>query len=165
MTIRPSDPAAVVCTPLAVERAALAGVLPSLPVLRTGKGPARSLTSAGRAEVRDRPLAVAGLAGAVTDDLRPGDLVVATELRTGSSVPKSLPAAPLVAGALRRAGLPVRLGPIRSTDRIVHGAARAGLAADGVVAVDMESTQLAGAAGRHPVLVLRAVVDTPRHPL
>ena len=47
----------------------------------------------------------------------------------------------------------------------MHGAARAGFAADGVLAVDMESAQLAAAAGGQPVLVLRAVVDTPQHPL
>jgi 4-hydroxy-3-methylbut-2-en-1-yl diphosphate reductase len=177
MTERQSATAAVVCTPLAVEHAALAPALDSLLVLRTGKGPARSRLSAARPELRDRPLVVAGLAGAVAADLAPGDLVVATEVRAelgadssldggpaaGRSIP--LPAAPLVAGALRRAGLPVRLGPIRSTDRIVHGAARAALAAEQVLAVDMESAQLAAAAGDHPALVLRAVVDTPQHPL
>jgi len=165
MTGARSGVPAVVCAPLAVERAALARAVRPLPVLRTGKGPARSLASAERPAVRDRPLVVAGLAGAVADGLQPGDLVIGTELRTGSSPPIPLPAAPLVAGALRRAGLPVQLGPIASTDRIVHGSARAPLAADGVLAVDMESAQLAGAAGEHPVLVLRAVVDTPRHPL
>ncbi len=158
------EPAAVVCTPLVVERAAVARALRPLPVLRTGQGPARSATSAARAEVRDRPLVVVGLAGAVTDDLQPGELVVATELR-GSGAPRALPAAPLVAGALRRLGLPARPGPITSTERIVHGVARDRFAADGTLAVDLESAQLAAAAGEHPVLVLRAVVDTPRHPL
>jgi 4-hydroxy-3-methylbut-2-en-1-yl diphosphate reductase len=159
--------AAVICTPLTVEHAALAPALRPLPVLRTGKGPARSMASAARAELQDRPLAIAGLAGGVADGLQPGDLVVATELRAqdGAGQPILSPAAPLVAGALRRAGLPVRLGPIASSERIVHGAARAGFAADGVLAVDMESVQLAAAAGGQPVLVLRAVVDTPQHPL
>jgi len=174
MTGTRPEPAAVVCTPLAAEHAAVARALRPLPVVRTGKGPARSATSAARAEVRDRPLVVAGLAGAVADDLQPGDLVVATEVRAtelpggglpGAGAPTVIPAAPLVAGALRRAGLPARLGPIGSTDRIVHGAARARFAADGALAVDLESAQLAAAAGEHPVLVLRAVVDTPRHPL
>jgi 4-hydroxy-3-methylbut-2-enyl diphosphate reductase len=154
----------VVCTPLAVEHAALARELRSLPVIRTGRGPARSTESAGRADVRNRPLVVAGLAGAVADGVQPGELVVATELR-GASERITSPAAPLVAGALRRAGLPARLGPIHSTATIVHGADRAGFAAEGVLAVDMESAQLATAAGDQPVLVLRAVVDTPAHPL
>ncbi|MFL6164432.1 MAG: 4-hydroxy-3-methylbut-2-enyl diphosphate reductase [Jatrophihabitantaceae bacterium] len=164
MTTTQRDGAAVICTPLAVEHAALAPVLRPVPVIRTGRGPARSNRSAGRPELRDRPLVVAGLAGGVADGVRPGELVVATEVR-GAGDPIVSPAAPLVAGALRRAGLPARLGPIHSTDRIVHGAARAGFAAEQVLAVDMESAQLAAAAGRHPVLVLRAVVDTPRHPL
>ncbi|HTZ43352.1 MAG TPA: 4-hydroxy-3-methylbut-2-enyl diphosphate reductase [Jatrophihabitans sp.] len=160
---------AVICTPLAVEHAAVAPALPDLTVLRTGRGPARSAASAARAGLRDRPVAVAGLAGAVAAGLRPGDLVVATEVRgsgaAGNGVPVPVPAAPLVAGALRRAGLPVRLGPVHTSERIVHGAERAAFAADGVLAVDMESAQLATGAAGHPVLVVRAVVDTPEHPL
>jgi len=168
MRTAPAEAPAVICAPLAVEHAALASALRPLPVLRTGKGQARSRASAARTELRDRPLAIAGLAGAMTDGLRPGDLVVATELRTDparSGAERTIPAAPLVAGALARAGLPVRLGPIASTAKIVHGAARAAFAAAGVLAVDMESAQLATAAGEQPVLVVRAVVDTPAHPL
>ena len=158
---------AVICTPLAVERAAVAPAT-ALPVLRTGAGPARSAAAADRAELRGRAVAIAGVAGALTNQLSPGDLVVASELRAAgrpvsSSRPIPVPAAPLVAGALRRAGLPVHVGPIVSTTSVVHGGQRAQLAASGALAVDLESAWLA--AGDRPVLAVRAVVDTPRHPL
>ena len=51
---------------------------------------------------------------------RPGDLVVATELRTpDGSRPPPWPAAALLAGELRRAGLRVRTGPIVSAPPVV----------------------------------------------
>jgi hypothetical protein len=59
---------------------------------------------------------------------------------------------------LRRLGLTVHIGPIRSVSRI----ARAPVA-DGSLAVDMESAQLAGAGV--PFAVVRAIVDTIDHPL
>jgi 4-hydroxy-3-methylbut-2-enyl diphosphate reductase len=47
----------------------------------------------------------------------------------------------------------------------VDGAERAALAATGALAVDTESAALAAAAGGLPVLVVRAVSDTPSRPL
>jgi 4-hydroxy-3-methylbut-2-enyl diphosphate reductase len=138
-----------VLTPLRTEWLALRGRLRHPPV-RTGR-------SAGRGT--DGPALVAGVAGALTDDLRPGDLVVASELRHGDAVLPSA-AATLVAGALRRAGLRVHLGPVVTTDRVVDDPAeRARLAATGALAVDTESALLADPAGR--TVVVRAVVDTP----
>ena len=106
---------------------------------------------------------VAGVAGGLRDDIAPGDLVVADEVRVGDTVLPSR-AAPLLAGALRRAGLPVHRGPVVHADHLVDsGAERAALASTGALAVDTESGLLIGAHGR--TAVLRAVVDTPDRPL
>ena len=74
---------ALVCTPLRSERAALWRAT-AAPVMRTGMGPSRLVDAVG-------PLLVAGVAGAVTDQLRPGDLIVASDLRTADSRPKAMP--------------------------------------------------------------------------
>jgi 4-hydroxy-3-methylbut-2-en-1-yl diphosphate reductase len=55
----------------------------------------------------------------------------------------------------------VYVGPILSFDHLVHGAERAALAADGALAVDMESAWLAPVAAGSPFAVLRVVLDTP----
>jgi len=127
-------------------------------------GPCRAQEAAVRLADRLGPdigaVAVAGFAGAVTEDLRPGDLVVATEVRSPDGRTISCSAPPLAA-ALRRRGLPVRLGPVLSTERVVPGAARRALAQTGAIAVDMETAWLAPAAAGRPLAVLRAVVDTP----
>jgi 4-hydroxy-3-methylbut-2-enyl diphosphate reductase len=161
---------AVVCAPLAVERAAVAwrrgGVPPALRAVRTGMGPRRSAASA--TTLPDLPLVVAGVAGALAAGVEPGDLVVASEVGTvdgGDAVTSA--SAPLLAGALRRCGLRVHVGPVVSSPRVVAGGAREVLAARGALAVDMESATLAAAASAagRPFAAVRAVVDTPRHPL
>jgi len=147
----------LVCTPLRVERLAVGGG-----AVRTGGGRrSREWAHTHRPDAA-RPLLVAGVAGALDPRLRPGDLVVATEVRSGGTV-VPCPSAPLLATALRRRGLPVHLGPLVSSPRLVTGAARGLLAADGELAVDLESAALV--AGGGPVAVVRAVVDTPSHPL
>ena len=155
-----------VCTPLAVERAALHGRISGLLLVRTGMGSRRSAKAAARlAAAGPRPVVVAGLAGALDPRLRPGDLVVATEVRGPDAATVSVPAAGPLAVALRRHGLRVHLGPVVSHPAPVHGAARSGLAAAGALAVDMESVWLAAAAAGGPFAVVRAVVDTPGTPL
>jgi 4-hydroxy-3-methylbut-2-en-1-yl diphosphate reductase len=114
------------------------------------------------------PTLVAGVAGALTDDLRPGDLLVADRVE-GPHFATECPPAPLVVGALRRAGLPARLGTVVSTERVVDGARRTALAAKRsvdppvrvAVAVDTESAFLAPAVPLGQLVVVRAVVDTP----
>src|SRR5258708_23707339 len=88
-------------------------------VLMTGYWPVRSAAAAARLEPSGAGLAVAGVAGALADDLRVGDLVVASQVLGGSGPAVSCPSAPLLAGELRRAGLPVRLGPIATVDHLV----------------------------------------------
>ena len=107
---------------------------------------------------------VAGTGGGLTDDLSPGDLVVATEVSDGTTT-TACPSAPLLAGELRRAGLAVRTGPVVSVERLAGGRERARAADAGALAVDLESAWLAAAAGGRPVAVVRAISDTPRRPL
>ena len=134
-------------------------------VVATGYGPRRA---AGRAAaLRQVPfgaLAIAGTGGGLARDLRPGDLVVASEVRDGETV-IPCPSAPLLAGELRRAGLRVRVGPVVSVDHLVHGAERDRLAATGALVADLESAALARAAAGRPLAVIRAVSDTPDRPL
>jgi 4-hydroxy-3-methylbut-2-enyl diphosphate reductase len=155
----------LVAAPLRIEAMAVRRGLPAELVVCTGMGPARSRRAARALRAR-RPgaLAVAGVCGALTDELAAGDVVVATEVRSADGV-IPCPSAALLVGALRAAGLTAHAGPIVSVDHVVHGAERAELATTGALAVDMESAMLASAADGGPLAVLRVVVDTPRRPL
>jgi 4-hydroxy-3-methylbut-2-enyl diphosphate reductase len=149
---------AEVLTPLRSEWLALRGLrgrrLRAAHLVRTGRAAGGS---------RPEPSLVAGVAGALTGGIEPGDLVVAdTICHDGVRVPSY--AAPLLAGALRRHGVRVHVGTVVTTGRLVDTVGeRARLAATGAIAVDNESALLAGAHGR--TAVLRAVVDTPTRPL
>jgi 4-hydroxy-3-methylbut-2-enyl diphosphate reductase len=134
-------------------------------VVATGYGPRRA--SARAATLRQQPfaaLAVAGTGGGLAADLRPGDLVVASEVSDGHNVIPCASAA-LLAGELRRAGLRVRVGRVVTVDHLVRGAERERLAATGALVADMESAVLARAADGRPLAVVRAVSDTPDRPL
>jgi 4-hydroxy-3-methylbut-2-enyl diphosphate reductase len=96
--------------------------------------------------------------------MRPGDLVVASEVHGGDAVVRCAGAVDLAA-ALRGTGRTVHIGPIRTTDHVVHGSERDVLLRTGAIAVDTESALLAVAAGGRPVAVVRAVSDTPSFPL
>jgi 4-hydroxy-3-methylbut-2-en-1-yl diphosphate reductase len=156
----------LVCSPLRLEAMAVRrGLHGAGTVQVTGYGAARSRRQAAAlAGGGFGMLAVAGVGGGLTDDLIPGDLVVGTEVSDGTTVTRC-PAAPLLAGELRRAGLRARAGPVITVDRLVGGPARQQLAAGGAVLADMESAHLARAAGDRPVVVLRAVSDTPARPV
>ena len=156
----------VVCAPLLPEaRAVRPGIGDGGHVRVTGYGPVRSRRQAARLrEDAFGSLAVAGVGGGLAGDLSLGDLVVATEVSDGTTV-TYCPSAPLLAGEMLRAGLPVRSGPVLSVDRLVHGRDRERLAAGGALVADMESAWLVAGAGDRPVAVVRAISDTPRYPL
>ena len=120
-----------------------------------------------RRPLPDGQLVLAGVAGAVAPGLGPGDIVVADRVVLDAAADRDaavvLPGAADLAKALRIAGLTVHLGPVGGADRIVTGAARAAWADRGALAVDMESGVLART-GRLAAVV-RAIVDTPAHPL
>jgi len=175
--------------PLRVEAEALRRGLRRLPdggesvrLVRTGYGPARSKTAASAFAGSDCGMvAVGGVAGGLADDVKVGDVVVASEVSYaggfGGSSPRAstagsvdavtrrCPSAPLLAGELRRAGLRVHVGPLATVHKLVETSAHADLAAAGVIAVDMESAPLLEGAGDRPAVVVRAISDTPAHPL
>ncbi|MGQ0774002.1 MAG: phosphorylase family protein [Pseudonocardiales bacterium] len=192
----------VLYAPLRVEHAALRGATRSMRLVRTGMGPRRAAAAAlsvARTDVAhtdatrtDRaPVLVAGVGGGLAPQVRPGDVVVASEVwgdgpggvATGRRV--DVPSAPLLADALRLLGLTVHVGPIVSSPRILRGTARtrAAAAEGGPLAVDMESAALvpagatsdAGASGATgaiadatrgvPFAVVRVIVDSVDHPL
>ena len=132
-------------------------------ILRSGVGPRRARAAAARAARGDEvAVAVAGFAGALSPDLQPGDVVVASELqRRDGTTAATCPGAGVIAGILRRRGLRTHVGPIISTRTPVLGPSRRRLAEQGALAVDMESVWLAGAAAGRPFAVVRVVLDTP----
>jgi 4-hydroxy-3-methylbut-2-enyl diphosphate reductase len=130
-------------------------------VLRTGMGAARSRVAA--VQVAERParaVAVLGFCGALTDELEPGDVVLADELRGNGPPLKCQPSQQLLR-ELDEVGIAARVGPIISVPNLSRGAKRRRLAEDGSIAVDMETAWLAPAAAGRPFAALRAVVDTP----
>jgi 4-hydroxy-3-methylbut-2-enyl diphosphate reductase len=128
----------VVLAPLRLEAWALRGT-------RTGMG-------VRYAAVDGRAVVIAGLCGAVDRSLRPGDLVVASEVRADG---ESLACSTELADALG-----ARVGPILTLGHVAGRAERRALQGSGALAVDMESYWLARNAGDRPVAVVRAVVDT-----
>ncbi|MGH9018719.1 MAG: hypothetical protein ACRDY1_13300 [Acidimicrobiales bacterium] len=136
-------------------------------VVRTGMGHLKAAATASRLVdtlPAGRPLAVVGLAGGLEPGLSPGQLVVADSLHPpDGDAPVALPQAGAVADALRHHGRDVRIGAVACSTSIVHGAARAALAAGGAVAVEMESVWLARVLSAHPLVVIRAVGDTEHH--
>ena len=148
--------------PLRLEAAAARRGLCSGAVVRTGMGPQRAATfasgpAAGRAA---GGAVVLGLAGGLSDDLRPGDVVVADVVRgPGEDRSTALGATEAVVSRLLEAGIDVVRGPVRSVERPARGPERRMLAADGAVAADMESWWLLGAEPP-PRAVVRVVCDT-----
>jgi 4-hydroxy-3-methylbut-2-enyl diphosphate reductase len=155
----------VLAVPMRLEAHALRRGAPAARIVRTGMGRRRARRAAGRiGHASGNVVAVTGFAGALSPELEPGDVVVATEVR-GADEPVECAATELVASILRRAGLRVYTGPIVSMPRIAFGEQRRRLADTGAVAVDMESAWLArGCAGR-PWAVVRTILDTPERDL
>jgi 4-hydroxy-3-methylbut-2-enyl diphosphate reductase len=160
------EPGLILLTPLRIEALAARSRVPGARVVRTGMGPAKArATARAVAAMQGESVAVAGFCGAVSPDLRPGDVVVATEVRTPEGFVIPCSGGPLAA-ALRASGVRnVHLGPIASLDHLARRTEMQALADAGVIAVDMESAWLADAAAGRPLAVLRVVVDTPGRPL
>ena len=178
---RPDGRPLLLACALGAEQAALrAGVraAPSVRLIRTGMGGEKALRSVSRALTQEEyppgAFLFAGFGAAVGPGIRPGDVLVATEVRDASRGASNgrgggvtgLPRPDALAAALRSAGLTVHTGPLFSADAVVRGDRRAELHAAGVLAVDMET---AGALRALPVglpaAAVRVVVDTPEHEL
>jgi len=148
----------LVLAPLRIEQLALGGQA-GLRVLRTGMGPERARRGAAAARASSAPaLAVAGLCAGIAPELRPGDVVCATQLRPDGDEPIPVPGSALLAAALTRHGLRVHLGTLASSAQL-EGPAQRRLRAGDAIALDMESGWLAAGAGTRPLAVLRVVVD------
>ncbi|GAB2464139.1 4-hydroxy-3-methylbut-2-enyl diphosphate reductase [Jatrophihabitans fulvus] len=155
-----------VVTALRAEQAALAGRVGDARLVHCGMGPARAQAWAERARHDDTTaVAIAGVAGGLDPSLRPGDVVVASEVRGPGGRTLLRAAAPLVA-ELRRLGLRVRFGPVLTSATLVDDPdERDRLAATGALAVDMESEPLVRGLRGVPAAVVRVVVDTAASPL
>jgi 4-hydroxy-3-methylbut-2-enyl diphosphate reductase len=151
--------------PLRFEARAVRRGAPRADVRRVGMGPRRAarVLDAVRGASAQATVLV-GLCGALQPDLRPGDVVLASEIHgPGGVIPCADPS--VLAGALRRGGLNVRVGPIVSRARLTVGQRRRELQRTGALAVDMESAWVLGPlADRRPV-VMRVVMDTPHDEL
>ena len=107
------------------------------------------------------PVALFGLAHGLHPELRPGELVVATEVRsTDGTPPRPLPSASLLANDLRHRGLYVRTGPIVCSPEDVSDETARELVAAGALAWDSESAWLALELPDHPVAAVRAIAGT-----
>ena len=111
---------------------------------RVGMGAREAPAGEGR-------LVIAGVCGALDPSLRPGDLVVASEVRGDGE--------PIACETDLAAELGARVGPIVSVERVAGPVEKRALAETGALAVDLESYWLARSAGDRPVAVVRAVVD------
>jgi len=162
----------LVVAPLSIEARALtrgpahAGTR----VLHVGAGPVRAARAAAALPAFDA-LVVAGFGGALTTDLSPADLLVATEVHDATT-PQAAAyqcsgAADLAALLCRADRGPVRTGVLVTSGHVVKERERGVLAARGAVAVDMEAAPLVAEAARRgkPFAVVRVIVDTPDHPL
>jgi 4-hydroxy-3-methylbut-2-enyl diphosphate reductase len=148
-----------ICVALRAEAAAVRRGT-GAPVTRIGLRAVRAdLAFAG-----DGPIAVLGVAGGVAPHVRVGDVVVASEVR-GDGITVACPAAPLLAGALRRAGLTVHIGPLATQPRLARGHGLATLAMSGVLAVDMETAVVAEGVGERPFVAVRVISDNAADPL
>jgi len=135
-----------VVTPLLVEYKAVKRALRGAQLARTGMGPRKSRASRSRI-AGDGPLVVMGVAGGLAPEVKPGDIVVASEVREGLTVVAVTKSDELVA-ALTEAGFCVHVGPIVSVTRVAGEQERVALAATGAIAVDTESAQLVDEIGR-----------------
>jgi 4-hydroxy-3-methylbut-2-enyl diphosphate reductase len=152
----------LVLAPLRFEASAVRRGLrePSSRVVRTGMGAAKAARLAAESKPEPfGPMIVMGTAAGVDPDLKPGDLIVATEVSDGATV-VPLPGADLLAAELRREGLPARAGKLVTVSGMVKASQRSKLAAKGFIAADMETAALVGAADGRPVAVIRAVSDS-----
>ena len=154
----------LVLTPMGMEARAVRAGAPWARIEQIGIGRRNAERSAPLAQDPSSAVLIAGFAGALDDTLEPGDVVLASELRSEAATVQCADPA-ILAGILRRGGLRVRVGPIHCSPRIVHGAARRALAEDGALAVDMESAWIATAATAAPLVTLRVVSDSTSHEL
>ncbi|HEX4034084.1 MAG TPA: 4-hydroxy-3-methylbut-2-enyl diphosphate reductase [Solirubrobacteraceae bacterium] len=154
------DGGLLVLAPMAIEARAIRAGAPWTRVEKIGMGPRRARAAASLGG--ERHALIAGICGALDESLEPGDVILASELRTPERT-LPCPDPTVLAGVLRRGGLRVHIGPILSSTGLIFGERRRELALQGALAVDMESAWLADEGRAAPLTTLRVVLDTPRH--
>ena len=150
--------------PMGLEARLLRRGAPGARVVQSGIGPRRARRAVKVLGTSPQDaVAVAGFAGALVPELAPGDVVVASELRSRDGrVVAFCKGAEVIAGILRRRGLSATVGPIVSVRSPSVGRARERLSeSSGALAVDMESAWLAPVASDRPFVVARVVLDAP----
>jgi adenosylhomocysteine nucleosidase len=138
---------------------------PGLALLETGEGVANAERQLEAWLERQSARAVLsiGFAGALSAELRVGDLVVATSIQNSNAEPDH----DLLAAASRvQFDTPVRLGAALTSDVILWQAAQktalsSSLGANEIGFVDMESTAIASVCARRrvPFLIVRSITD------
>jgi 4-hydroxy-3-methylbut-2-enyl diphosphate reductase len=146
---------ALVCTALGVEARTVRRGWPDADIVRIGM----RATKLERVHAHRGTVVLLGFGGGLDAGQRPGDVVVAAEIRDKDGR-VALACAPQALTALHRAGVPATRGALWCSDAIVRGAHRKGLAAS-AVAVDMESAPVARACSADRLVVVRVIVDTP----
>jgi 4-hydroxy-3-methylbut-2-enyl diphosphate reductase len=156
-----AGPGLLVLSPLRLEASAVRHGLtqPGSKVRHAGMGASRGKKAADKNQpLSFGALVVMGTAAGLSDDLKPGDLVVASAVTDGETTLR-LPGADLLAAELRRAGLSARAGRLVTVPKLVRAADRERLAADGYLVADLETAALLATAGERPAAVIRAVSD------
>jgi 4-hydroxy-3-methylbut-2-enyl diphosphate reductase len=148
-----------VLAPLRIESFAFGGADTII-----GAGRQRATRAGAKLAARlDEQTAVAlvGVAGALAPELVPGDIIIASELRsTETATSRELPGSSLLSAEFRRSRHRVRLGPLVTSSTYVPSSGRASLAASGAIAVDMESSWVMDYLPKNPLAVVRTISDT-----
>ncbi len=148
-----------ILVPTLLEYLAIRSVIPFCRVTLCGIGLSRSYP------LGDCPLITCGLAGALTESLAPGDVVIpeVVGLESGTVVPCD----PELVEALRRGAYAINRVPtparMLTATSIVTGNARSRWASRGFDVVDMETGFLIPTGRR--IASIRVVLDTPCHPI
>lgn len=148
-----------VITPLRIESFAFGG---ADTVIGAGRDKAQKSGAKLAARLNEHTaVALVGVAGGLAPELTPGDVIIASELRsTESGTSRNLPGSSLLSAEFRRARFSVYHGPLVTSPRYVSAGDRAELAASGALAVDMESSWVMDYLPNNPLAVVRAISDT-----
>jgi 4-hydroxy-3-methylbut-2-en-1-yl diphosphate reductase len=148
-----------VITPLRIESFAFGG---ADTIIGAGRDKAQKSGAKLAARLNEQTaVALVGVAGGLAPELTPGDVIIASELRsTESSTSRNLPGSSLLSAEFRRARFSVYHGPLVTSPSYVAAGDRAELAASGALAVDMESSWVMDYLPNNPLAVVRAISDT-----
>jgi 4-hydroxy-3-methylbut-2-enyl diphosphate reductase len=148
-----------VLAPLRIESFAYGG---ADTIIGAGQNRARRAGSKLAARLDDQTaVALVGVAGALAPQLVPGDLIIASELRsTESAVSRNLPGAALLSAEFKRSRVAAHTGPVLTSAKYVPTGDRGALALSGALAVDMESSWVMDYLPNNPLAVVRSISDT-----